>query len=99
MSFVTIYLIGSALIFQLPLIVVFINRIKPLRPSQLFGFERYVIAGAFIISMLMAPTINLVDQLILAGPIIIIYQLAIVLVLRKNRGGRTNKIAGLIEQD
>jgi sec-independent protein translocase protein TatC len=99
MSFVTIYLIGSALIFQLPLIVVFINRIKPLKPSQLLGFERYVVAGAFIVSMLMAPTINLVDQLILAGPIIIIYQLAVVLVLFKNRGGRTNKVAGLIEQD
>ena len=99
MSFVTVYLIGSALIFQLPLIVVFINRIKPLKPSQLFGFERYVIAGAFIVSMLMAPTVNLVDQLVLAGPIIVIYQLAIVLVLFKNRRRRTTKLDSLIEQD
>jgi sec-independent protein translocase protein TatC len=99
MSFVTVYLIGSALIFQLPLIVVFINRIKPLKPSQLFGFERYVIAGAFIVSMLMAPTVNLIDQLVLAGPIIVIYQLAIAVVLLNNRGRRTTKVDDLIEQD
>jgi sec-independent protein translocase protein TatC len=99
MSFITVYLIGSALIFQLPLIVLFINRIKPLRPSQLFGFERYVIAGAFIVSMLMAPTINLVDQLMLAGPIIITYQIAILLVLLSNRSRGSSKIAKLLDQD
>jgi sec-independent protein translocase protein TatC len=99
MTFITVYLIGSALIFQLPLIVVFINRIKPLKPSQLFKCERYVIGGAFIVSMLMAPTVNLVDQLILAGPIIIIYQIAIGLVVLTNRHKRPSKVMQFIEQD
>ncbi|MGH7234496.1 MAG: twin-arginine translocase subunit TatC, partial [Candidatus Saccharimonadales bacterium] len=78
--------------FQLPLIIIMVNRFKPLKPKQLFNFERYVIAGAFIVSMLMAPTINLIDQLIIAGPIIIIYQIAIVVVVIKNRSTKAREV-------
>jgi sec-independent protein translocase protein TatC len=99
MSFITVYLIGSAFIFQLPLIVLFINRIKPLRPRKLLGFEKYVIAGAFIVSILMAPTVNLVDQIMLAGPIIATYQVSILLVLLINRAKGSSKVAKLLEQD
>jgi sec-independent protein translocase protein TatC len=98
MSFVTVYLIGSALIFQLPLVILFINHIKPLKPRRLLHFERYVIAAAFIISMVMAPTVNVVDQLILAGPIIITYQVAILLVMLTNRK-QNSKLAKLLAQD
>jgi sec-independent protein translocase protein TatC len=99
MSFITVYLVGSALIFQVPLIVLFINRVKPLKPSQLLGVERFVIAGAFIVSMLMAPTVNVVDQLILAGPIILTYQFAAIIVLIKNRVRRPGQVARLLAAD
>jgi len=99
MSFVTAYLIGSALIFQLPLVVWFFNRIKPLKPSQLMNSERYVIAFAFIVSMLMAPTVNVIDQLLLAGPIIITYQIGVIAVLIKNRAPLRSQVARMIEQD
>jgi sec-independent protein translocase protein TatC len=99
MSFITVYLVGSALIFQLPLIVLFINRVKPLKPSQLFKSERYIIAGAFIVSMLMAPTVNVVDQLVLAGPIILTYQVAVIAVLFKNRSKRPAAVTAMLEQD
>jgi sec-independent protein translocase protein TatC len=98
MSFVTVYLIGSALIFQLPLVILFINHIKPLKPNRLLHFERYVIAAAFIISMVMAPTVNIIDQLVLAGPIIVTYQVAILLVMLTNRK-RNSRLAKLLAQD
>jgi sec-independent protein translocase protein TatC len=78
MSFVTIYMIGAALMFQVPLILLFINHIKPLKPSKLLHYERHVVVFAFIVSAVMAPTINLIDQLVIAIPIMIIYQVAIV---------------------
>jgi sec-independent protein translocase protein TatC len=99
MSFITVYLVGSALIFQLPLVVLFINRVKPLKPSQLFKSERYVIAGAFIISMVMAPTVNVIDQLMLAGPIIVTYQIAVAVVLFKNRPKKPTAVTRMLEQD
>ncbi len=100
MSFVTIYLAGSALLFQLPLILVIINRIKPLSPRRLLGAERWVIAGAFIIAMLMAPTVNIIDQLVIAGPMIFAYQIGIGLVWWTNRRPhRPKHIETLLEQD
>ncbi len=100
MSFVTIYLAGSALLFQLPLILVIINRIKPLSPRRLFKAERWVIAAAFIIAMLMAPTVNIIDQLVIAGPIILAYQVGIVLIWWTNRRShRPKHVETLLAQD
>jgi sec-independent protein translocase protein TatC len=92
LSFLTIYLVGSMLLFQLPIILLFINQIKPLPPKKLMGAERYVIVAAFIISMLMAPTPNVLDQLIIAGPIIIMFNLSvfIIWVINKKHSPSTN---------
>ena len=89
MSFVTIYLVGSALLFQLPIIILFINRIKPLSPKKLLGFERYMVLLAFIAAAIMTPTTDIFDQLIFALPIMLMYQIAVVLVYLKNRRKKT----------
>jgi sec-independent protein translocase protein TatC len=100
LSFLTVYLVGSMLLFQLPLIVLFINRIKPLKPRTLFKGERYVILGAMVIAMIMAPTPNVIDQLIISGPVIVMYNLSIGIVWAVNRrNGRPDRIARLLEQD
>lgn len=93
LSFVAFYLFASSLIFQLPLLIFFTNRIKPISPKKLLKFDRYVIVAAFIISGLMAPTINIFSQLIIAGPVIIIYQLTIVGIwlVNRNRFPRYNE--------
>src|SRR5581483_2149593 len=45
MSFVSVYMFGSALLFQVPLLLIFINRIKPLKPKKLISlrYQRWVI--------------------------------------------------------
>lgn len=85
LQFVMVYLVGSALLLQLPLIVLLINKIKPLKPSRLFHYERWVILGAFVMSGLMNPTPRIMDQLLVAGPLILMYQVAIGLVAIINR--------------
>lgn len=100
MSFLMIYLLGSAALFQLPILLLFINRIKPLPPRKLLKAERYVIVAAFIIAMVMAPTPNIFDQLIIAGPVILIYNLSILLIWMTNRRGhRPEHIMKLLEHD
>jgi sec-independent protein translocase protein TatC len=86
MSFVMIYLVGSVILFQIPLILMFINRIRPYKASKLLKYERHVIVIAFIVAIIMAPTTNVFDQLIIAVPTILMYQLGIFLVWRQNRG-------------
>jgi sec-independent protein translocase protein TatC len=100
MSFVTIYLGGSALLFQIPLVLMIINRIKPLSPRRLLGYERWVIVIAFVVSALMAPTINVIDQLVIAGPVILAYQVGVGLIWWLNRRPRRPKhVVDLMERD
>jgi sec-independent protein translocase protein TatC len=84
-SFVSFYLLGSALLFQLFLIILFINRIKPIEPKSLLTKEKYVVAGAFIVSFIMVPAPSIANQLVLAAPIILLYQISIVVIAFRNR--------------
>jgi hypothetical protein len=97
---VMVYMVGSAMLFQVPLILLFINRIKPLKPRSLFHAERWVIAGAFLVSGLMNPTPHIMSQLAIAGPLIVMYQLGIGFIWFVNRGHhRPKKVMELLERD
>ncbi|HSX34229.1 MAG TPA: twin-arginine translocase subunit TatC [Candidatus Saccharimonadales bacterium] len=99
MSFVTLYMLGSALLFQLPLLMVLINRIKPLKPKKLLGYERWVILLAFVGGGIMNPSPRVQDQLMLAVPIILAYQVGVGLVWYMNRGGRSEKMRAMLAKD
>ena len=86
LQFVIVYMVGSALLLQLPLLLIFINRIKPLQPRRLLHYERWVILVAFVLAGLMNPTPNILSQLLVAGPFILMYQLGIGLIALINRG-------------
>lgn len=85
LSFIISYLIAGALLFQFPLIILIINSITPLRPKKMMGYQRHVIVGSFIFGAILSPTPDVVNQALLAGPIIIMYQLGILLVWLRNR--------------
>jgi sec-independent protein translocase protein TatC len=99
MSFVMVYMVGAAMMFQVPLFLIFINRIKPLKPSGLLHYERWVILLAFILAGLMNPTPNLLDQLMVAGPIILMYQLGIIIIAWLNRPKWPKQAKSLFEED
>ncbi len=99
MSFVLIYLVGFALLFQIPLIMLFFNRIKPLKPRRLFGFQRYVVLIAFVLGAILSPTADIINQAIMAGPIIVMYQFGIVLVWFHNHRSKVTKIEALRKAD
>ena len=98
-SFVTAYMVGAAIMFQLPLILIIINRIKPLKPSQMFKAERAVIVFAFIAAFIMNPTPNVVDQLLVVVPIVIMYQMGIGIVWLINRRNGRVRYSRLFEAD
>lgn len=84
-SFVTRYLLGFGLLFQLPLIMVFINKIYRLEFKKLMSFQRWVILIAFIVAAILTPTPDFLNQTIMAVPIILLYQLSVLLVWVINR--------------
>jgi sec-independent protein translocase protein TatC len=99
MQFVALYLFGSALMFQLPLILLIINRIKPLKPSTLFKYERHLIVAAFLIAFIMNPTPNVVDQMLVVIPIIVMYQVGIAMLWFVNRNRDPALLRSLREAD
>jgi sec-independent protein translocase protein TatC len=99
LGFVLVYMAGSAMLFQLPLLLLFINRIKPLKPKRLLHYERWVILAAFVLAGLMNPTPNVVSQLLVAGPFILMYQVGILLIAYTNRSRKLTTAERLREQD
>lgn len=102
MAFVTVYMLGSALLFQVPLFIIFINRIKPLKPRTLFKYERHVAIFAVLSAALMNPTPNVLAQAFIAGPIILMYQVGIAIVWATNRSHRSRRspvVQSLFAQD
>lgn len=99
LSFIMIYLAGSALIFQLPVILFFINHIKPLRLRGLMRAQRWIILGAFVVAAIITPTPDLTNMLIVALPIILIYQFSIVFIWLYNRHSRIRRIEQLAARD
>jgi sec-independent protein translocase protein TatC len=90
-NFALSYVAGFALLFQLPLIVLFINRIKPLKPGKMMSAQRYIIVISFIVAAILTPTPDPMNQFMMAAPMIILYQLSIVLVMIRNSFNRGHK--------
>jgi sec-independent protein translocase protein TatC len=88
LSFVTTYILGFAALFQIPLIIMIFNTIKPIPPKKLLSYERHVILFAFIIAALISPSPDVTNQTILAVPIIIMYQIGLFMVWFQGRSSR-----------
>lgn len=84
-SFVMTYLLAGALLFQLPIVMLIINSATPLTPSKLMGAQKGIIVGSFVAAAIISPTPDALNQTLLASPIIIMYQLGIVIVWLRNR--------------
>ncbi|HET9412158.1 MAG TPA: twin-arginine translocase subunit TatC [Candidatus Saccharimonadales bacterium] len=97
LTFVTTYLLGAALLFQIPLLLLIINTMTPLKPSKLMKLQRYVIVGAFILGAIISPTPDIMNQTFLALPIIGMYQLGVVLVWIQNKALRGRRLEQLAE--
>lgn len=93
LTFVITYVLGAAALFQIPLILMIINTIKPIPPSKLLSSERFVILGAFIVAAIISPTPDITNQTILAVPIIVMYQFGVLAVWLQSRALRSKQPA------
>lgn len=92
LSFVITYLLGAAILFQIPLLLLIINTVWPLPPKRLMGAQRYVIVGGFIIAAIVSPTPDIINQALLTMPIIGMYQLGIICVWLQNKAKRKQQL-------
>ncbi len=88
LSFFLAYIAGLGVLFELPLLLLFLHWIHPMTPGKLLKTERFVILFAFVAAALITPTPDMLNQTMIAVPLILIYQMgvvAVLLVIRKER--------------
>lgn len=84
-TFFSTYLIGYAILFQTPILMLFINRVRPLKPGDTMRYQRHVIGGSFVVAAFLTPTPDPWNQTLMAVPVILLYQFGIILVWWVNK--------------
>lgn len=75
-SFVTTMMLVFGVVFELPVILVFLAKMGIVTPAHLRSFRKYAIVGAFIIGAILTPP-DVVSQVMLAGPLLVLYEVSI----------------------
>ncbi|NQW17274.1 MAG: twin-arginine translocase subunit TatC [Chloroflexi bacterium] len=75
LNLVTMLLFWMGLSFELPVVMFFLAKIHVVTP-QFFGSKRkYAVVGAFVVGAMITPTFDPFNQSLVAGPIIVLYEI------------------------
>jgi len=77
LSFVTRFLFGFGVAFLLPVLLMLLERAGVVSRAQLMAGRRYAIVAAFAVSAVLTPP-DVVSQLMLAVPLILLYEASLV---------------------
>ncbi len=64
-------------VFEMPILIMGLARIRVVHWRKLLGWWRIAIIGAFVVSAIATPTIDPVTQSLVAGPMIVLYAIGI----------------------
>lgn len=78
-STVTGLLFWLGVIFEMPLIIYLLARLGVVTTAQLTHFRRHAIVVAFVIAAVVTPTVDPINQSLVAFPVILLYELGIIL--------------------
>ncbi|MBU4305113.1 MAG: twin-arginine translocase subunit TatC [Candidatus Omnitrophica bacterium] len=79
-SFIVCLVLAFGFTFQLPLILMFLARIGMVTSRILRNYRRFAVLGSFVIGAALTPTPDMVNQTLLAVPLIVLYELSIWLI-------------------
>ena len=78
LGFVTMLIFVFGLIFELPILALFLTKIGLLTPAFMRHYRRHGIVGMVILSAVVTPP-DIFTQLLLAGPLILLYEISILI--------------------
>ena len=88
LSFVTNVIITFIIVFQIPLLMALIDRVKPLTPKRLFANEKYIILAGLVISLFVPFAFDLTTSLLIALPIVVLYNISIIMIIWQHNYSR-----------
>jgi sec-independent protein translocase protein TatC len=78
-SFVSSMLFWIGLSFESPIIIFFLAKINLVTAKKLASYRKYAVVGAFAASAIITPTPDPINQAIVAVPLILLYEIGILL--------------------
>lgn len=90
-SFVLTLLLGAGLVFELPMISYFLSKMGLLTPAFLRHYRKHALIVILVIAALVTPSPDIITQLMLAVPMIILYEIGVIVSKVVNR--KAEKIA------
>ena len=82
--------ISCGLIFELPIIMFFMTKIGVIHSKGLAKQRRWAILIAFVLGALVTPTFDPITQSMVAGPIIVLFEVGLQLSKLAERGPKKN---------
>jgi len=76
-SIVTRLLLAVGLVFEMPVVTTFLSWLGVLKPKWLADRRRTAIIVAFILAAILTPTIDPINQCLVAAPLIVLYEMSI----------------------
>ncbi len=76
-SFILTMLLGSGLVFELPMASYFLTKLGFLTPPFMRHYRRHAIVAILIIAAVVTPTPDMVTQVLMAAPMFILYEASI----------------------
>jgi sec-independent protein translocase protein TatC len=72
--------LAFGLVFELPVFMVFLAKIGLVNTTFLRRYRKYALLIAFVVAAILTPTPDVINQLLMAGPLIVLYEISIVAV-------------------
>lgn len=79
-SVVTRLIFWVGIAFETPVIMYFLGKLHLVNPTMLSRFRRYAYVVAFLLGAFITPTFDPINQTLVAGPLIILYEIGLLLV-------------------
>lgn len=100
LDFVTKFIFGFGVAFLLPVLLLLLESAGIVTRDQLRSGRRYAIVGAFAVAAVLTPP-DVISQLILAVPLILLYELALIAILftEKRRSAAASASPGELVKD
>jgi sec-independent protein translocase protein TatC len=77
LSFASRMLLAFGLTFELPVITFFLARLGVVTHRTLIGWSRYAVLAIFVVAAILTPGPDIASQLLMAGPLLLLYIVSI----------------------
>tara|TARA_B100001750_G_scaffold222118_1_gene211265 strand:- start:986 stop:1579 length:594 start_codon:yes stop_codon:yes gene_type:complete len=78
-NLVVMLMFWMGVLFEIPIVLFFLARMGVVGASRLRRYRRYVVVVAFILGAVVTPTMDPINQSIVAGSVVLLYELGILL--------------------